>query len=658
VIAARPGIGKSSFVTNVARNIAVDAGHPVGMFSLEMSRWEIGMRLLCGEARVPWDRIRNKRVGPEDWANIVQAAEVLHDAPLKIVDSGNVTLVDIRAKARRMRGSRRGLSLIIVDYLQLMSHHRRVDNRQQEVAEISRGLKLLAKELEIPVIAVSQLNRDPERRQDKKPQLADLRECVTGDTRVMLADGSRPPIRELVGTTPEVVALSPEGSLTTAMSEIVWQVGERPVFEVRLASGRSITATAGHRLFGDDGWVRLENLMPGARVAVVRRLPKPEHAVEWQPLRVALLGQLIGDGSYLAGQPMRYTTSSEENSHLVKHAVESEFGGSVKRYPGPGRWHQLLIRGNGNRWHPTGVNAWLRELGIFDQRSSVKRIPDEAFRLQSDQVAVLLRHLWATDGCISVRPAGQRGGHRVFFSTSSRRLAEDIAMLLLRLGIVGRIHKVGSDAGWYSVDVSGSRDQRLFLETVGAFGPRSEAAESLRHALENISHNTNVDTLPRLVFERVREAMRERGVSQRAMAARRGTAYGGTSHFRFSPSRELIADYARQLDDPGLRMWIDGEIFWDRVVAVNGRGSELVYDITVPGPANWVDGSSGIVSHNSGAIEQDSDVVMFIHRDDSDPNKRGLADLIVAKHRNGPTDTVPLTFLPHLTQFRDYHPGT
>jgi len=176
VIAARPGIGKSSFVTNVARNVAVDAGHPVGMFSLEMSRWEIGMRLLCGEARVPWDRIRNKRVGPEDWANIVQAAEILHDAPLKIVDSGNVTLVDIRAKARRMRGGRRGLSLIIVDYLQLMSHHRRVDNRQQEVAEISRGLKLLAKELEIPVIAVSQLNRDPERRQDKKPQLADLRE--------------------------------------------------------------------------------------------------------------------------------------------------------------------------------------------------------------------------------------------------------------------------------------------------------------------------------------------------------------------------------------------------------------------------------------------------------------------------------------------------
>jgi replicative DNA helicase len=146
------------------------------MFSLEMSRWEIGMRLLCAEARVPWDLIRNKRVGAEDWSRIAQAADTLHEAPLFIVDSGNVTLVDIRAKARRLAARRAGLGLIIVDYLQLMSHTRRVDNRQQEIAEISRGLKMLAKELSIPVIAVSQLNRDPERRQDKRPQLSDLRE--------------------------------------------------------------------------------------------------------------------------------------------------------------------------------------------------------------------------------------------------------------------------------------------------------------------------------------------------------------------------------------------------------------------------------------------------------------------------------------------------
>jgi replicative DNA helicase len=177
IIAARPGIGKSSLATNIARNVAVD-GHPVALFSLEMSRFEIGMRVLCSEARVPWDRIRNKRVGPDDWSRVVHAAETLHDAPLHIVDSGNVNIVDIRAKARRMRTGRTGLSLIIVDYLQLMTSPltRRPDNRQQEVAEISRSLKLLAKELRIPILALSQLNRNPETRADKRPQLSDLRE--------------------------------------------------------------------------------------------------------------------------------------------------------------------------------------------------------------------------------------------------------------------------------------------------------------------------------------------------------------------------------------------------------------------------------------------------------------------------------------------------
>ena len=176
VVAARPGVGKSSFVTNLARNVAVDAEKPVAMFSLEMSRWEIGMRLLCAEARVPWDRIRTGHPNAEDWSRIVESAETLHEAPLFVVDSGNVTIVDIRAKARRLRSSRQGLSMIIVDYLQLMSGHGRIESRQQEIAEISRSLKLLAKELDIPVIAVSQLNRDPERRQDKRPQLSDLRE--------------------------------------------------------------------------------------------------------------------------------------------------------------------------------------------------------------------------------------------------------------------------------------------------------------------------------------------------------------------------------------------------------------------------------------------------------------------------------------------------
>ena len=175
LVAARPGVGKSSLITNMARNVAVETGQTVALFSLEMSQIEIGMRLLCAEARVASDKVRANRIAAEDWGRIVDAAETLDQAPLFIVDSGNTTIIDIRAKARRLK-SQHNLGLIIIDYLQLMSSHRRVDSRQQEISEISRSLKLLAKELDIPVIAVSQLNRDPEKRVDKRPQLADLRE--------------------------------------------------------------------------------------------------------------------------------------------------------------------------------------------------------------------------------------------------------------------------------------------------------------------------------------------------------------------------------------------------------------------------------------------------------------------------------------------------
>ncbi len=660
VVAARPGIGKSSFVTNLARNVAVEARGPVAMFSLEMSRWEIGMRLLCAEARVPWDSIRNKRVGADDWSRIVQAAEILHDAPLSIVDSGNVTIVDIRAKARRLSARKQGLGMIVVDYLQLMSHHRRVDNRQQEIAEISRSLKLLAKELDIPVIAVSQLNRDPERRQDKRPQLSDLRECVPGDTLVQLADGRRKPIRDLVGTEPDVLAVGTNGRVVEARSCKVWPVGEREVFEVHLASGRTIRATADHRLLGASGWKRVRDIRQGDRLGVASRVPEPARPVRWHADRVALLGHLIGDGSYLRARSLRYATASEDNSRLVARAATGQFGSRVKRIRGRGSWHQLFIGGNGTRWRPTGVSAWLRQLGIYGQGSRDKRVPEEAFRLAKDQVAILLRHLWATDGSILVGRNVRRGGRVVYLATSSEGLAFDVASLLLRFGIVARIRRVEQrrdDPSWH-VHVSGATDQRWFLRRVGAFGPRVEPARLLAVALDGVVPNTNVDTLPREVFETARRVMRSKSITTRSMAEMRGTSYGGTSHFALLPSRSHVAEYGHLLGDAELIAATDSDVFWDRVRHVERVSTDTVYDMTVPGPASWVAGSGGVISHNSGAIEQDADVVMFIHRDDSDPAKKGLADLIVAKHRNGPTDSLPLTFLPHLTQFKDFHPAS
>jgi len=656
IIAARPGAGKSALAVNIARNVAVAERQPVALFSLEMSRWELGMRLLCSEAGVPMAKVRAGKIGAADFSAFADAADTLHDAPMWIMDAGDVTILDIRAKARRMR-SRDGLALIVVDYLQLMSPHRRVDNRQQEIAEISRSLKLLAKELHIPVVALSQLNRDPERREGAKPQLSNLRECVTGDTTVALADGRQVPIRDLVGTTPEVVAIGSDGRLCTARSDLVWSVGARPVFEVKLASGRRIRATARHLLYGFDRWIRVEDLKPGARLGIPRHLPEPAVTEAWPDDRVVLLGHLVGDGSYLTHQPLRYTTASEENSYAVTMAATKQFGVRVKRYAGRGNWHQLVISGNGNRWHPAGVNRWLRELGVFGQRSHEKCLPEAAFRLPNRQVALLLRHLWSTDGSITIRRSGQRGSPGVHFSTASRGLADDVAVLLSRLGIVARIRVARQrEARWYSVAISGGGNLLRFLDEVGGFGPRHAPAETLATALQGHRSNTNVDTLPREVFDRVQAVMAARGISRGMMTAMRGTPYG-SAIFSFSPSRDVVAGYASLLNDDVLRVHATSDIYWDRVLSVDPAGEEEVFDLTVPGPSSLI--ANGIFSHNSGALEQDADVVMFIHREKDEDGHwvKGEAELIVAKHRNGPTGTIKLAFRDDLIRFNNLYRG-
>ncbi|GLZ62849.1 replicative DNA helicase [Micromonospora sp. NBRC 107095] len=176
VVAGRPGMGKSVFGVDVARNIAIRAGKPVAFFALEMGEDELIQRILSAETLIPLHALRDaKHLSDLDWRRLAEAETELAAAPLHIDPTPSVNMTEIRARARRL-AQRKGLSLIVVDYLQLMTPARKSESRQQEVAEISRGMKLLAKELQVPVIAVAQLNRDNEKRQDKRPMLADLRE--------------------------------------------------------------------------------------------------------------------------------------------------------------------------------------------------------------------------------------------------------------------------------------------------------------------------------------------------------------------------------------------------------------------------------------------------------------------------------------------------
>jgi replicative DNA helicase len=298
IVAARPAMGKTSFVMSMAQNAAIAFQYPCIIFSLEMASTQLAERMLCSEARIDASLLRRGQLQRQDMTNLTVAADAIAKAPMVIDDTPALTISEVRARCRRWRANRdlfgeKTMGLIIVDYLQLMRGQNvsKNSNREQEISEISRGLKALAKELHCPVIALSQLNRAVEQRADKRPMLADLRECVTGDTPVLLADGRRVPIAELVGTRPRVLAMAADESVVEAEAEVVWSVGQRPVCELTLASGRRLRATAAHRVYSQAGWRRVDELGAGDALALARNLPEPEAPPLMTDLELARLGR-------------------------------------------------------------------------------------------------------------------------------------------------------------------------------------------------------------------------------------------------------------------------------------------------------------------------------------------------------------------------------
>jgi replicative DNA helicase len=269
-VAADICVHNSSLLNDFALHAATRQQVPVVIFSLEMSRHELVQRFLASEAKVDSQRIRRGALQEQDWTRLSSALGRLAEAPIFIDDSANITLMEMRAKCRRLK-ARHGLGLVIVDYLQLMQSPRRSENRQQEVSEISRALKIFARELKVPVVCASQLNRGVEYRADKRPLLGDLREsgCLTGDTLVALASGDQVPISSLVGTSPEITTLD-GWRMASARAVKVWRTGHKKIFRLTTSSGRWVRATANHPFLTLDGWKRLDELQLEERIAISR----------------------------------------------------------------------------------------------------------------------------------------------------------------------------------------------------------------------------------------------------------------------------------------------------------------------------------------------------------------------------------------------------
>ena len=663
VIAARPAVGKSTLALDFARAAAIKHSLATVLFSLEMGRNEITMRLLSAEARVPMHTMRTGQMSDDDWARLARRMSEVADAPLFIDDSPNMSLMEIRAKCRRLK-QRNDLKFVIIDYLQLMSSPKRVENRQQEVSEMSRSLKLLAKELEVPVIALSQLNRGPEQRTDKKPLLSDLREsgCLTEDTTLLRADTGAPvTFGELMrdgGKGISVWSVDEQQRLVLAPITNVFASGTKEVYRLRLASGREVKASANHPFLTFSGWTPLEDLRPGERLAIPRYIPEPINAgLGWPGYRIGLLAHLIGDGCVVRSQPVHYTSNDEENLAFVEAAAAAEFGISPRRVAQKTWWHTYLpapyhcTHGRGNPLH-----AWFRELGIEDLRSHEKRLPTALYSADDAEICLFLRHLWATDGCVWL--GNGKSAAKAYYASSSRQLAYGVAHLLARLRIVARIRQV-QKAGYqpgYHVIVADTPSLRIFCERVGVHGRRGELAKRLAIALEGRVVNTNVDTIPIDVWNVVKAERIRAGLTERQLQAAIGTHYCGTTLYKTCPSRERLMRCAEVLGSQTLRDIASSDIYWDRIVSIEPLGPQPVYDATVKGTHNFI--ADGLIVHNS--IEQDSDVVILLHREDAyerESPRAGEADLIVAKHRNGPTATVTVAFQGHYSRFVDMAPS-
>jgi replicative DNA helicase len=586
-VAADVFVHNTAFALGIAAHAAVRENLPVLFFSLEMGHLELTQRLIAAEARVDSSKLRTGRLTDADWTKITKAMGRLGEGRLWIDDNPALTVMEIRAKARRLQ-DRLGtnLGLIVVDYLQLMTGRSTAESRQVEVAEISRGLKVLARELECPVMALSQLSRQLELRSDKRPMLADLREsgCLTADTRLLRADTNQEvTLGELVRTGERDVpvwSLGDDWKMVPATLTHAFPSGTKPVFRMQLASGRRVEATANHPFRTVLGWRRLDELAPGSRIAVPRRFGPAEHVA---PL------------------------SDADAPALAERAV------------------------------------------------AAGAVPPEVDAASDAVLAAFLAELFGRIGFLGVGELRGRPLVRLMATSGARRLIDDVQRLLLRFGVQSRITDVGARRPRWRVWIHGADQQRTFLTRVGVAGDRGAASDEALAALETITSNPNVDTIPCEVRQLVVDELARVDMSQRDLAAALGEAYCGgyllgTESRPRATSRERLARIAEAVDSKELAAIAASDVLWDEVVSIEPIGEQEVFDATVRGMHNFV--ADGVIAHNS--IEQDADVVMFLYRDEvyhPDTQDKDMAEVIVAKHRAGRTGTARLVFLDYCTLF-------
>ncbi|MCX6989716.1 MAG: replicative DNA helicase [Chlamydiae bacterium] len=667
ILAARPAMGKTALAINIAENICFRSEIPVGIFSLEMSADQLLHRLICSQAEVESDKIKSGSLNGSEFQRIVAAVNSMQKGVMVIDDQPGLKITDLRARARRMKEAH-GIQFLVIDYLQLLSGSgvsKSAENRQSEISEISRMLKNLARELNLPILCLSQLSRKVEERPGHRPMMSDLREsgCLTGDAEIRDAHtGKIHTIRELAERKEQtpISVYAVDENLKVGPHKMIkaFYSGQKEVYELKTRSGRSIKASANHPFLKLEGWTRLDQLQKGTRIALPRQFQEIESSNPISNEELTLFAHLLGDGCILPNQPYHYTSADLENIEHVSNSAHSLFG-IQPRLVKQKNWYHLYLPSpthlTHKKYHP--ISSWFENYGLDRVRSYEKKIPKAVFECNSHKISTFLHHLWATDGNISlVRSKNRKEGASIYYASSSKEMCKQTQSLLLSLGIQSTLATVPSSKGYrnmHHVRVQGAANQKIFLSKVGSAGKRGHIKSELLIKLNEISENPNCDTIPKEAWRTVvKQAKEEANLGWREVYKGINTAYCGTSLFKNGISRQRMEKLATVLPSKQLHNLAHSDVYWDEILSIEKLGIEDVYDATVENVHNFV--ANDILVHNS--IEQDSDIVMFLlRREYYDPyDKPGMAELIVAKNRHGGVGSVNLTFRKELAQFSNY----
>jgi replicative DNA helicase len=667
IVASRPAMGKTALALNIAENVSFKNNIPVGIFSLEMTAEQLVHRIVCSQSEVESTRIRTGSLTPMEFHQVVESVNEIQQHTIVIDDQPGLKITDLRARARRMKESHK-VGLIIIDYLQLISGSgsaKTIENRQNEISEISRMLKILAREIDIPIVCLSQLSRRVEERTGHRPIMSDLREsgCLTGDTRIRDAmSGKVYTIQELANRPKQdpMFVHSMGADLKVGAHAMVkaFYSGKKTVYELKTRSGRTIKASGNHPFLRIDGWIPLEKLRIGEKLAIPRKMEFEKVRSPMADDELILLAHLLGDGCILERQPYHYTSADKENIETVCQTAEKLFQIKPRIEKQKNWFHAYLpcpYKLTHGKHHP--ISNWFQRLGLTRAHSYEKEIPLCLSECSLQQISLFLRHLWATDGNISRKMLrGRKPAAAIYYASSSKNLGEQVQHLLLRLGIQSTITTVRSSKGYrnmYHVLVQGTTNQKLFLKHVGCAGERGKSIPALLKDLEKIEENPNLDVIPKEAWKTIIAAAKEKsGLSWRAIQERLGMSYCGSSLFKSGISRKRLQLIEAILPAAELRNLANSDLYWDEIVSITELGEEDVYDLTVKDTHNFV--ANDIIVHNS--IEQDADVVIFLlRREYYDPYDRpGQAELIVAKNRHGGIGNITLTYRKEIAQFANF----